>query len=268
MTKGFTYEQVSEYFKLNDCKLLSKEYKNTKTKLEFLCSCGHKRISPLNAVKKYNQFNCIKCTRNPHFKKTINSIHPKTFDATKIKMNKEISRIQKYKEDFQENNYTQKFKCSNCNRKKPRYLFPNNSKYKCGKEKRCKLCGNLEHQKRRKKHDINQHMKTIMSVIKTSARKRGDRGRSECSIIEIKNSDIIELYKKQNGMCIYTGQKIIWEYNHPYKVSVDRINSDKGYTKDNIQLVAFIVNQAKNNLTEEIFLDMIKSIYTNKILKF
>lgn len=37
----FSYSYVSEYVKENDCFLISKEYKNTKTKIEIRFSCGH-----------------------------------------------------------------------------------------------------------------------------------------------------------------------------------------------------------------------------------
>lgn len=40
--KKYTYKDVCDYFKLQDCLLLSKEYINSKTLLEYLCSCGNK----------------------------------------------------------------------------------------------------------------------------------------------------------------------------------------------------------------------------------
>jgi hypothetical protein len=81
--------------------------------------------------------------------------------------------------------------------------------------------------------------------------------------IEITCDDIKELYKKQNGLCALTGrlmttdtymvkgnQHIINKMN----ISIDRINSDLGYTKDNIQLVAAIVNRMKTDLPDSEFI--------------
>ncbi|MFC1876620.1 hypothetical protein ACFL2E_05025 [Thermodesulfobacteriota bacterium] len=38
----FTLDYVREYFKSNNCILLATEYKNTQTKMPFVCSCGNK----------------------------------------------------------------------------------------------------------------------------------------------------------------------------------------------------------------------------------
>ena len=38
-------------------------------------------------------------------------------------------------------------------------------------------------------------------------------------------------------------------------ISIDRINSDLGYTKDNIQLVSAMINRMKSDLTSKEFID-------------
>ena len=82
--------------------------------------------------------------------------------------------------------------------------------------------------------------------------------------IEITCEDIKNLYKKQNGLCALSGmtttrdsymtkgnQYIINKMN----ISIDRINSDLGYTKDNIQLVSAMINRMKSDLTSKEFID-------------
>lgn len=39
----------------------------------------------------------------------------------------------------------------------------------------------------------------------------------------------------------------------PFAPSIDRIESKKGYTSDNIQIVCQIVNRAKNEYSQEMF---------------
>lgn len=55
------------------------------------------------------------------------------------------------------------------------------------------------------------------------------------------------MYYKQEGKCALSGEiltKIALEDKgiNKYNVSIDRINSSKDYTKDNIQLVGAIIN--------------------------
>ena len=38
----YTYEYVKYFFEKNGCKLLSTEYKNARTHLDYICKCGNK----------------------------------------------------------------------------------------------------------------------------------------------------------------------------------------------------------------------------------
>ena len=72
--------------------------------------------------------------------------------------------------------------------------------------------------------------------------------------------DLRDIWDRQGGICPYTG----WELVHakalgshhklpltPNRASVDRIDSSKGYVKENVQYIAFIANMAKNVFTED-----------------
>lgn len=50
--KKLTYQEVSDYFKSQGCTLLSKDYRNNSTKLEYLCSCGN----PAPDFKRFYHF--------------------------------------------------------------------------------------------------------------------------------------------------------------------------------------------------------------------
>ena len=54
---------------------------------------------------------------------------------------------------------------------------------------------------------------------------------------------------------------------NPYNISVDRIDSSSGYTKDNIQLVTVAVNHMKWNMNEETFLEMCDLVSKNLKIK-
>lgn len=49
----------------------------------------------------------------------------------------------------------------------------------------------------------------------------------------------------------------------PTNVSVDRIDSKKGYTRDNVQLVCMAINQMKSDLDNNTFYNLCKAVYRN-----
>ena len=79
--------------------------------------------------------------------------------------------------------------------------------------------------------------------------------------LEFDDSYIEELYEKQNGKCYYSGIDMTFERDGKYILSVDRIDSNKGYLKDNVVLCCSIVNSMKNTLSTEEFLYIIKTLY-------
>lgn len=77
------------------------------------------------------------------------------------------------------------------------------------------------------------------------------------------------LYEKQEGKCAITGIKLEYEQVRGKKnlknISVDRIDSKKGYIRGNIQLVCTWANLAKTNLSQDEFLDFIQLTFKNLI---
>ncbi len=62
--------------------------------------------------------------------------------------------------------------------------------------------------------------------------------------------------------CPIMGVKLEWiPYGfNPYSPSIDRIDSSKGYTKDNIQVISSIANRMKWNATKEQLLTFCKGV--------
>jgi len=75
---------------------------------------------------------------------------------------------------------------------------------------------------------------------------------------------LMELLEKQNYRCALSGIKLTCKMIrnvHTFtNVSIDRIDNNKNYTKDNIQIVAFIVNLMKWKQTEEDFIEMCRTV--------
>lgn len=84
--KRLTYEYVNQFFAQNNCTLLSKEYINAKTPLEYKCSCG--RISQIVFDSFQNGNRCKQCGIKKAAKKQMFDINyiekflKKTFQCT------------------------------------------------------------------------------------------------------------------------------------------------------------------------------------------
>lgn len=88
------------------------------------------------------------------------------------------------------------------------------------------------------------------------------RSRQKNLDYDIDGEFIKDLFNKQNGRCAYTNQLISLERNDTIEFfSIDRIDSKRGYTKDNVVLVTQLVNRMKLDLSVDSFLETIKIIY-------
>ena len=89
--------------------------------------------------------------------------------------------------------------------------------------------------------------------------------------LEIDVKDLKELWERQDGKCAITGlpmansvsatQKSV--SGNPYRASLDRIDSDVTYTKDNIQFVCTCVNFMKNQYTNEQIVEFVDHMHEN-----
>jgi len=116
-------------------------------------------------------------------------------------------------------------------------------------------------------------MKDVRSFLiskRADARKRCKKNNK--IEFNISTEDWILQYKKQNGLCAITGIAMTWEYSsddtpdnysaikYPHNISPDRIDSNKGYTVDNLQFVCSRINTMKNNMTVEEFVNLCKQV--------
>ena len=71
------------------------------------------------------------------------------------------------------------------------------------------------------------------------------------------------LWEKQDGKCALTGMQMTYKFYEGRvntNLSVDRIDSTKGYSKDNVWLVCMAANQMKNDLSMEEFVEMCEAV--------
>lgn len=72
---------------------------------------------------------------------------------------------------------------------------------------------------------------------------------------------ILDLYEEQEGLCALTGWPIGWsEKGLTATVSIDRIDSSEGYLQGNVQLLHKDVNMAKQQYSQEYFIEICKAV--------
>lgn len=89
--------------------------------------------------------------------------------------------------------------------------------------------------------------------------------------IDIDLEFLIEMYEKQNKQCALTGIKFELKRTEgekvkytPFGPSIDKINHNQGYTKDNVRLVCVMVNLSLNTFGDECFDKMCEAYIKKK----
>jgi len=145
--------------------------------------------------------------------------------------------------------------CPKCDIDHPTTEFDSDKSQPDGLQSYCKKC----------KHEIRlKYLSTYDGFIKHLFKDLRSNAKKRKITVNITIEDIHQLYITQNKKCAFTGiimrhesadrqtgdQHILNKWN----ISVDRIDSSKGYTKDNIQLVCAIVNRLKTSLSDTEFI--------------
>lgn len=156
--------------------------------------------------------------------------------------------------------------CNKCNTIKDIKEFNSDSKNTDGLRSTCKTCS-IE--------CVNNYGSTFEGFIKLLFKDLISNAKKRDILVQITIDDIKSQYNNQIGLCAMTRLKMTWikhpnesetHINNKFNISVDRIDSNKGYTKDNIQLVCAAVNIIKNKLPLDKFIEICKKISKNKNL--
>lgn len=148
-------------------------------------------------------------------------------------------------------------KCSTCSREKPICEFTRNKNQSSGYMGYCKDCNNRRNKLyRRDCESLPRACKRIYGYLSRRARIKGHD-------VDFGPDFIEELYKLQNGCCAYTGDKLSIQAGLPSTLSLDRIDSSMGYTKSNVMLVTWEVNNAKQDRSMSDFVSLCKKVVDN-----
>jgi len=152
--------------------------------------------------------------------------------------------------------------CKKCDKVLPLFSFTKNSASKDGLQFACKTCDNLRQQKRRieKKKQIQEYGKQyrikhtddmdfrLQGLLNASRARSKEKNRENT----LTKQDLFELFPK-DGCCPIFGFKLEWNGTgfRETSPSIDRIDSTKGYTKDNVQIISWKANRIKGYASVE-----------------
>lgn len=193
--------------------------------------------------------------------------------------------------------------CYKCKQEKHRTEYHKDSYDKFGLQAKCKQCISSRNKSYRKEHPdyfkrkgkenykrvnnparyakhrdkfITRHREYNTSVwgrftsLLYSAKKRAEKRGIP---YDLDREWLLSQYKNQNGTCKLSGLELDFSFNaikgrkfNPLSPSLDRIDSTKGYTKNNVRLICTAMNLALNNFGEDLFKKVIAG-YMSKTYK-
>jgi hypothetical protein len=125
---------------------------------------------------------------------------------------------------------------------------------------------------RKNNYDISQHSNNRFDGY-TKFRYHYRNIKKRYRDIDVTIDDLNEQWKKQNGICEFSGVKLILSSytkinkNPIYTASLDRIDSSKGYIKGNIRWVSRSINYMKNDMSDDMVWELCNLIKENVIKK-
>lgn len=137
--------------------------------------------------------------------------------------------------------------CTKCQKDKPFGDFPVHKKTYDGFDSWCKEC------RKDYSYEVNRtldtHLRAILSRCKEDRRK---------IFVDLTLEQLVNLYNSQEGKCAISGIDMTYQrtkrIHNMYNASLDRIDSSKSYTLENVQFVCWFVNRMKGETgTNELF---------------
>lgn len=149
--------------------------------------------------------------------------------------------------------------CSRCKNTKPTSEFTKSRYSKDGYRYQCKVC-NYEYTKLanrdkwNQQYYVNAKTKSPETWLWKQAKHRAKTDYNNMEFTIEKEDIIIPKY------CPYLGLELKFFAELSQAPSLDRIDSSKGYTKDNIQVVSRLANIMKSNATKEQLIAFAKGV--------
>lgn len=124
-----------------------------------------------------------------------------------------------------------------------------NNKYRNFRRTICRKCYNKNQHENVKNYTDAQKLRKCLNVRLLGAR---DRAKNNNLYFDLTLDFLLKLWNSQKGLCALSNVPMTFELLNgrtPSNVSIDKIDHNGGYSKDNVQLVCMECNQIKSDFT-------------------
>lgn len=159
--------------------------------------------------------------------------------------------------------YNDSIECRCCNSVKPIEEFNKHMK----KYSVCKKCYSDKYYKNSYKNTVfrtEEDVLNYITFIHSVNKKKVHNG--ETSSMNLSRSEIYELLREQDFKCAITKISFLNHLNPLLRPSIDRIDSNIGYRKENCQIVLRFINLGKNKHSQEELFECLKMIKENCVI--
>lgn len=179
----------------------------------------------------------------------------KTNVCIKCDIEKDISEFHNLNSKFSKKNYASI--CKDCKKQTNAAYYQRNKtdiityskEYYANNLEKISEKGKIRYQEKIK----NNYLSILLSGCRSNARKRNRE-------FNISKQFILNLLEKQENKCYYSGDELSMKPRLYNTLSIDRVNSSKGYTEDNVVLCCQKINVIKNDLSDLEFINLCNKI--------
>lgn len=153
-------------------------------------------------------------------------------------------------------------KCKNCEVVKPLDAFEPHRRV-------CRACKDIKARIKRSSTPEDFLACLYTHAKYTYTNRKHNKSHPNVPDFAITKQDLIDLWYKQNGRCALSGVVLTHHKDgggrKDFNASIDRIIPHEAYTRENIQLVAGRINFMKHELSEDMFMWWVRTIYEHVI---
>jgi len=148
--------------------------------------------------------------------------------------------------------------CIVCGEKTPSLFYSS-------RKNKCKTCLSLNYKNNIDKEEYIEKQRIWRSNNLIHYRVESAKHRAKRYNLDFQLTDKIieDKLKEQNNLCYISKQPLSYKENDWNSISLDRLDSELGYTIENTIIVTKFVNNSKNNLSLDEYINLIKLVCDN-----